>query len=360
MNRDETTILASSVKKVKTEDTETTRLVAGRNKVQVGDLENDQPSSEKELSFGHKLGKTAAGFAGGILLGGIATVGTAVLTSSAAVDQEDGGAAEGAEGAEGAGAAEGAEEVEAAEAEAVVEGVVEGVVGGAEEVVEEMEMEKNTDNDAVVEQSQSETPAWVDDAVEIAQGVGNEMSFPEAFRAAREEVGAGGAFEWRGNVYSTYTKEEWDGMSAEEKQEYNGHFDWSRYQADAEIETEPMPEPEPEPELVLEPMSGADDVEILGLDWDPETGLLVGEMAIGDTDVYLIDLEPGQDDGTFDVAVVDINGDGEITEDEIIDVSEQKLSVDEFADLADDNPSGELYAIDKSIDSSNDADYMFI
>ena len=339
MNRDETTILASSVKKVKTEDTETTRLVAGRNKVQVGDLENDQPSSEKELSFGHKLGKTAAGFAGGILLGGIATVGTAVLTSSAAVDQEDGGAAEGAEAAEA---------------------VVEGVVGGAEEVVEEMEMEKNTDNDAVVEQSQSETPAWVDDAVEIAQGVGNEMSFPEAFRAAREEVGAGGAFEWRGNVYSTYTKEEWDGMSAEEKQEYNGHFDWSRYQADAEIETEPMPEPEPEPELVLEPMSGADDVEILGLDWDPETGLLVGEMAIGDTDVYLIDLEPGQDDGTFDVAVVDINGDGEITEDEIIDISEQKLSVDEFADLADDNPSGELYAIDKSIDSSNDADYMFI
>lgn len=339
MNRDETTILASSVKKVKTEDTETTRLVAGRNKVQVGDLENDQPSSEKELSFGHKLGKTAAGFAGGILLGGIATVGTAVLTSSAAVDQEDGGAAEGAEGAEA---------------------VVEGVVGGAEEVVEEMEMEKNTDNDAVVEQSQSETLAWVDDAVEIAQGVGNEMSFPEAFRAAREEVGAGGAFEWRGNVYSTYTKEEWDGMSAEEKQEYNGHFDWSRYQADAEIETEPMPEPEPEPELVLEPMSGADDVEILGLDWDPETGLLVGEMAIGDTDVYLIDLEPGQDDGTFDVAVVDINGDGEITEDEIIDISEQKLGVDEFADLVDDNPSGELYAIDKSIDSSNDADYMFI
>ena len=348
MNRDETTILASSVKKVKTEDTETTRLVAGRNKVQVGDLENDQPSSEKELSFGHKLGKTAAGFAGGILLGGIATVGTAVLTSSAAVDQEDGGA-------EGAEEAEEAEEVEAA-----AEAVVEGVVGGAEVVVEEMEMEKNTDNDAVVEQSQSETPAWVDDAVEIAQGVGNEMSFPEAFRAAREEVGAGGAFEWRGNVYSTYTKEEWDGMSAEEKQEYNGHFDWSRYQADAEIETEPMPEPEPEPELVLEPMSGADDVEILGLDWDPETGLLVGEMAIGDTDVYLIDLEPGQEDGTFDVAVVDINGDGEITEDEIIDVSEQKLSVDEFADLVDDNPSGELYAIDKSIDSSNDADYMFI
>ena len=107
-------------------------------------------------------------------------------------------------------------------------------------------------------------------------------------------------------------------------------------------------------------MSGADDVEILGLDWDPETGLLVGEMAIGDTDVYLIDLEPGQDDGTFDVAVVDINGDGEITEDEIIDISEQKLGVDEFADLVDDNPSGELYAIDKSIDSSNDADYMFI
>ena len=39
-------------------------------------------------------------------------------------------------------------------------------------------------------------------------GVDDEMSFGEAFRTARAQVGSEGVFEWRGNYYSTYTKEE--------------------------------------------------------------------------------------------------------------------------------------------------------
>lgn len=324
MNRDETTIPKSSVKKVKVEDTDKTCLVTGQNKAQDADIdktrmvdgqktyvqetpEMNQPVSENRLSFGRKVGKVAGGFAGGILLGGIATVGTAMLTSAADVDQDENGT-------------------------------------------------KGPDNQDVITEPQPDAPEWVDESVEISQEVNDDMSFSEAFRAAREEVGAGGAFEWRGNVYSTYTAEEWDGMSAEEKQEYNDHFNWARYQTDVEPEPTPEPEPEPISEPIPEPEPSYDDVEILGLDWDPETGVLVGEVAIGDSDVYLIDLDPGQDDGMFDVAVVDINGDGEITEDEVIDISDQDLSVDEFADLVDDNLAGELYATDDSIDYSNDSD----
>lgn len=46
------------------------------------------------------------------------------------------------------------------------------------------------------------------------------MSFGDAFAAAREDVGPGGIFFWHGGVYSTYYKEEWESMTDEEKAEY--------------------------------------------------------------------------------------------------------------------------------------------
>lgn len=48
----------------------------------------------------------------------------------------------------------------------------------------------------------------------------DEMTFGQAFAAARDEVGAGGIFKWHGRYYGTYTKDEWQGMSGEEKQAY--------------------------------------------------------------------------------------------------------------------------------------------
>ena len=47
--------------------------------------------------------------------------------------------------------------------------------------------------------------------------VGGSQSFREAFQAARAELGPGGVFRWHGNIYNTYTVEEWNAMSTEEK-----------------------------------------------------------------------------------------------------------------------------------------------
>ena len=47
-----------------------------------------------------------------------------------------------------------------------------------------------------------------------------EPTFNEAFEAARENFGPGGAFEWKGNIYSTFTAEEWDSMSEIEQEQY--------------------------------------------------------------------------------------------------------------------------------------------
>ena len=58
------------------------------------------------------------------------------------------------------------------------------------------------------------------DTVSVASGVTDGMSFGDAFAAARAELGPGGMFTWHGNSYSTYTADEWDGMSSAERAEY--------------------------------------------------------------------------------------------------------------------------------------------
>lgn len=50
--------------------------------------------------------------------------------------------------------------------------------------------------------------------------VSDNMSFGEAFAAARAEVGPGGVFYWHGGIYGTYYKEEWAAMSDGEKAEF--------------------------------------------------------------------------------------------------------------------------------------------
>lgn len=61
------------------------------------------------------------------------------------------------------------------------------------------------------------------EVVQVAHSVTDEMTFGEAFAAARAEVGPGGAFVWHGHVYGTYRADdpEWQEMSAEERAEHS-------------------------------------------------------------------------------------------------------------------------------------------
>ena len=54
----------------------------------------------------------------------------------------------------------------------------------------------------------------------LVADVNDDMSFNEAFNAAREEVGPGGVFYWHGGVYGTYSEDEWDDMTDEEKSDF--------------------------------------------------------------------------------------------------------------------------------------------
>ena len=49
-------------------------------------------------------------------------------------------------------------------------------------------------------------------------------SFSEAFAHSREQLGPGGIFEYKGELYNTYYKEEWDGMEIPQKESYFANF----------------------------------------------------------------------------------------------------------------------------------------
>ena len=65
----------------------------------------------------------------------------------------------------------------------------------------------------------NEEPMSANEGLKVAN-VDDSMSFKHAFETAREQVGAGGVFTWRGNIYSTYTSDEWKTLSSEDKNHF--------------------------------------------------------------------------------------------------------------------------------------------
>ena len=63
------------------------------------------------------------------------------------------------------------------------------------------------------------------ESISLSHVVTDDMSFSEAFKAARADVGANGVFEWRGGVYGTYYETEWSEFSDEYKESFN-NYNW--------------------------------------------------------------------------------------------------------------------------------------
>ena len=81
-------------------------------------------------------------------------------------------------------------------------------------------------NDDEVQPVTEDTPVQPEDGhytmengLQVAE-VSDDMSFSEAFAAARAEVGPGGVFVWHGGVYGTYYETEWNAMSPSERAEF--------------------------------------------------------------------------------------------------------------------------------------------
>ena len=226
-----------------------------------------------------------------------------------------------------------------------------------------------------------------DGEIPVASSVSDEMSFSEAFAAAREEVGAGGVFEWNGNVYNTYYAEEWENMSEEEKDEFANHLNVMEIPEDDEtfddellveaseedIEVEASEEDveveasEEDIEVTDEIIDSDDEVvmaeaeegiEILGVYEDEENGVNIGVVEVDGQEAFLVDVDA---DNNFDYITADIDGDGVISDYEVSDISDENLTVDmldvdnDFDDSLNDD-SMAFNDFDEDMDYINDAD----
>ena len=178
----------------------------------------------------------------------------------------------------------------------------------------------------------------------IATGVNDNMSFSQAFAAARAEVGAGGAFEWHGRVYGTYYKNEWDRMSAQERHDFEiaairgshneassntgaAHADHSVVDETTDKYTHDGQSENVQHDMVQVDTVDDDEVRILGLESvQSEDGsqINIAAIDINGEHAMLVDID---NDQVMDVLVHDDNGDGQISEDEMHNISEYNITV---------------------------------
>ena len=204
--------------------------------------------------------------------------------------------------------------------------------------------------------------------------VSDDMSFTDAFNSARAQVGAGGVFHWHGGIYSTYTADEWDNMTADNREEYaqaikpeirademensyvaEAHTTSHSQTADAKADVEPVShasvqsaayhQDDVEPAYVAASQSyqdttnADDDVHVVA------QGTVQGHAAAA------VDLNG---DGDADVAVIDVNDNNVLDDpDVVVDHQGNMATVGQLAEAAGQQPDdGTDYAMqhDDSLD----------
>ena len=174
---------------------------------------------------------------------------------------------------------------------------------------------------------------------EQAQQSLDDLSFHDAFDAARAQLGPGGIFSWHGNLYNTYTADEWQAMSDDDKdqfaEEVNPEISPEDIDTDEIAENESAQDEDTdvtvaedattnEPELATasEPSveSDDDDVRVVGfgeVQLANGQNVTVQELDYNGQRVAVIDLDQ---DGTPDVAMSDLNNNRQMDEGEVIDL----------------------------------------
>lgn len=151
--------------------------------------------------------------------------------------------------------------------------------------------------------------------VPVAEGITDDMSFSEAFAAARQQCGAGGVFPWKGGMYGTYYGNEWDALPQDYKETFSSYSyklpedyyaDAEQPEpviADTETEAEPLvadataedeqPEIATEEEITIasEEVVFADDT----VDMDTDVEILASEMTGIDNEEVVVTVIDGED-----------------------------------------------------------------
>ena len=212
----------------------------------------------------------------------------------------------------------------------------------------------------------SENPQEVAE-VQVANSVTDDMSYSEAFAAARNEVGPGGAFVWHGNVYGTYRGDdaEWQEMSAEERAEHSQAIlsqvhpvPYTPTENEPTIEVVEDNTPAAAPEEAEGGQEDEVDIHIVGVEQgQTEDGTLI-TVGYGAVDGQYAEFVDTDGDGEVDTVLIDHNDNQQLDEGEIHGVSGSGLTIDDMVAEAQANTAA---AVDDALygempDYTNDAD----
>ena len=204
------------------------------------------------------------------------------------------------------------------------------------EPVEDTKTESASNSQSVNVPNPEEVIVATSTGIRVAQ-VDDDKSFSEAFADARSQVGAGGVFEWRGNVYGTYYKDEWEAMSSEERQEFQSSINYNDLTNSSDDSQSSVSASVTEENVAVHETSN-NDIEV-----DSSTDSEVQVLAVGNTDlngdgvpenatilevngheVLVVDVDG---DNMADIAIADIDCNGQISENEVADISHENLQM---------------------------------
>lgn len=211
-----------------------------------------------------------------------------------------------------------------------------GLLHAGQLSAKQLEAEDSTEED-------STTSYTAENGLRVAE-VDQNLSFGEAFEAARAEVGPGGVFQWHGGLYNTYTGDEWENMTPDERNDFAQLIT-------PEVMPEDIPAPtDMQPDIAINPQTdqtfaeegfmtdgdmASEDVMMVGMQEeggkDEDVTVLSQEeveAGFGGEDVHIVGyseveghLAVGYDingDNQADVAVIDVDDSHTLSEQDIL------------------------------------------
>ncbi len=231
-----------------------------------------------------------------------------------------------------------------------------------------------------------------DDGVKVAH-VDDNMSFAQAFAEAREQVGPGGVFVWHGKAYGTFYENEWNHMTPAERSAYqasidyedilpdnhhshsHSHHDYAQHDSHSSHHSHASHDSHASHTShdshashtahnsnVYEAADDvSEDVEVSILGYGEtdinEDGISEYSVAvdIDGQEVLLVDID---DDYQAEVAISDFDGDGSISNNDVIDVTDQNIMLPTEDELDNYMNDANSYTVqnDDLPDYMNDAD----
>jgi hypothetical protein len=230
--------------------------------------------------------------------------------------------------------------------QSVLVGGVPGILIGAfgRDIIEDIHAKDPKESDPAGPDQQDEPMDETPSEILEAHSVTDDMSFSEAFAAARAEVGPGGAFVWHGQVYGTYRGDdpEWQEMSDEARTEHSQEILSQVHPApytptENEPEIVPAPATEDSSEIedvtpVAETTEDANDIDvhILGVGELQAPDGSVAQVGVGTIDDHVAVFADTDGDNEVDTVLIDTNDNARLDYDEIYDATGSGITMEEL------------------------------